>query len=299
MALFKQHLVKIGSTAIDGVAGVSVGHGVGTQRPLTDGLTDPKFISIVSMSPVISFSSLAIGKVLTETGFCGSFAKSCVAYDAKIEDCGKDDTSVHVSYTMATAAAIPRGISVSGRGNAAIAVDMIGYSTTNNNPLVVATNAALPADVIDANEVFGMGDVTINGTKDTGIISMDIAFGIQEVVDNSEGKPSPRDVRVMARVPEISVTTTDPAIQSLIVSTASTAGVSAAGLNFIKVSLRRRQNGAVYYADSATEHILFTIEDAHVVPNGTSGDMRTFSYSIKPILGDTASIQIGNGVALA
>lgn len=287
MTLHRTHLVEIGTSAIDGISAQDIQDGLVISRPISDGLADPRASLLTEHKPVFRYSSYALAVALAECGWTGS-RETVIVYDAKMDVGGaKAGSTNHVKSTITEALTVVRQITCRGREMAMISLETMGYSSSGGAPITTAASSALPADTISADEYFGIGEVNVNGTTLASVSSITVDTGIEVTNEVGDGRVADLDIRIFRRVPIITVTTNDPAARATV--TASGVAISST----TNVVFQKRAAGGSYVSSATGEHVSVTASSGMVIPVGTSGEPREFTFQILPDFdGTNASLLI-------
>jgi hypothetical protein len=251
---------------IDQVDSFSVDPAIAEILRGADGAVDPTFVSVGSQAPRLAFSTTALATVLAKCGISGLAIAAdvdeagLIAWFQKLQEGGTRATgTVHKKMTVAKGLLLPRRISAQQGGDAELSMEVLTVHDGTNNPIVLASNQALSGSP-SVSELFTVGPVVINGVRLEGIQSVDIDFGIQEIIRSADGGIWPTFVAIRERRPRIRITTDDAAVLN-------TFGLSGAaqGATDSVVYLRKRLEGGGLVEDATEEHISFSVAEGMIV----------------------------------
>lgn len=287
---FKGYMVQIGASYYGGIQGQGFDPGVAVMPVGGDGQIDARFASIVAQRSTASFSTFALKTVLSAIGWNGLLS-SFTQFDLKEANGASLETTGHAKIGANTAYIYPVSLSCNVTGNAVATFQVMAYNSDGNDPIVETFSQALPGGVINGNEVFGLGPVSVNGKVDSGLESVNISFGLNGMFQPYPGKIHPKGVHVRRRQAVIRCTTVDADFNQSLYSAISSS---------TSVAFRRRLHGAAFYPDGSAEHIKCTMTKGVVQKLGASGESeKKYQYQILPVFdGSNASVQIGAGVGL-
>jgi hypothetical protein len=269
----------------------------------SDGDVDPTFAAVGQQAPRLSFTTSKIATVLAQIGISGLAIAADVdefgveAYLQKVTEGGtRAGASSHIKLTIKEGILIPRSISASQNQMAQMAIDALATYDGTNNPVVIATGQSL-AGTTGISEAFTVGPVWVNGAQINAVQSINVNFGIQEVLSYADGEVWPTHVFIMSRRPSITITSFDVAqLNTLTLSGA------AQGSTDSHVYLRKISENGTRVADNTAEHIQFSMDDGRVsVTNiGASQDApHVASLTLTPTYdGSNAIFAISTAIAI-
>lgn len=207
------YAIEINATIIDQITSRSfeLGHEVQTLRG--DGNVDEHFATIIASRPRFTLTTTALAKALTVCGFGGlDLSSGADIWFQKVAAKGtRAGSSSHTRVTYSDGLLLPRRISAS-QGQIAT-MEFEGIATSDDGttaPMSIATSASL-AGSPGTTEAFTLGPVSVGGSTLAGVTEVEVDFGIEEALIESDGGVYPRDAYINARRPRISIKTTNVA----------------------------------------------------------------------------------------
>lgn len=260
------------------------------------GAVDPTFVSVNQQSPAINFSTSMLATVLAKCGIAGLKITSDVDelgaqfFFQKMDELGTRATGAnHIKVTMAKGLLIPTTLSANQGGNAMLSVEAHAVYDESVDPLVIATSQELPA-AGSVSELFTVGPVSINGAALNDVVGININFGVNLLIDPTDGLVWPRWLNINTRQPVITIDCRD-------VAQLGTLGLlgAAQDANDSIIYLRKRSEGAALVADDVAEHISFSIDEAHIDVVSIGGAVPLgCQVRIRPTYDDTNAIMAIN-----
>lgn len=266
------------STVLTGIQNQSAERALQVTTPLADGNVYPLTSAVVSQSDTINGTCFDIGDLLTLSGAGGAAVTSCVVFDAQVARTGaKAGTSVHVKRAVATGLLVTRSVTLSQRDNATANFSILCYSSTGTTGIVTtATEALTNSTAGGADELYGLGPLSINGTVVDDVTQAEIDFGISVEDLESEGDTGVKLRTVMGVTPRIRFRTANAAFAATVGDT----GLALSSTGCIAVA-RKRASGATHYIAAGTaEHIKFTIAAGMIVPASHGGRRIEGAYEV-------------------
>lgn len=242
--------------------------GLGISRFLegSDGEVDNRYTAINEQKPMIGFTTTAIAVALAQAGISG------VAIDVDTPaTLGSLEAFFHLLVEGGTRAAtatkitinegilIPRTLSASQGGVARFSCEAHATYDGTNDPLVLLASQTLPTVTPGVAELFTLGPVQLNGVAVNGVVDVSIDFGIELIVEGSDGEVWPRFVGIMRRQPIISFTTPDAGLLSTLGITGDAQGATDS-----VVYLRKIAEGGTRELDATAEHIKISVDEGMV-----------------------------------
>lgn len=273
----------------------------GLEKIITasDGMVDPTFASVAGLTPALTFSTLDLKAILDVVGISGKLVDSDVDNKGirfwlqKFSDgAGLDSGSVHTEGQFSDGIIIPLSISASQGGDAVIQYQVFGKSTDGvTSPLIISLNQSLPGTPGTAQK-WTVGKISINGT-DYEVTDASINFGLQPILDKSDGHLYPKFTGFTQRQPLITVTSPEV---SKILNTFKDIGAVQTSTDTV-LYLTKRTLGSGLVAAATTEHIAFNIDDGMIQMTGLNagqGGPGAATLEIQPIFDDTNAIIVIN-----
>lgn len=294
MSLHRLYPVFIGSQEIDGIQSLDFSDGIEARCPPKDGIVDGSTGFIAGDNPRLNFATLNISQVLTSVGF-GGLDGDVTWFDAKMDVGGAFTAgSTHILHKLDNATTYSRRLSAQEGGDAIIACESIGWNVSAH-PMSRTPSSPLTAHTA-SNLIYSVGIVKINGVSYTGVLSIDVDFGIQEMVERADGYTWPKGVVIGNRAPRIMVQLIDPT-QSAGALTTTVSGKAIASDTC--VYFQKRATGGRFVSAVTAEHIKLTIAAGFVFASAGGGDPRTVTLAIVPTKGVADSIQISTASAMS
>jgi len=251
----------------------------------SSGNVDPTFTAMMSTNPRISFTTKLM-TVLTSMGIGGTeFTTAKMWLQQLVKHGTRNATSKNI--IAATGMVLPRTLSVSQGSPAELTFDLIALST--DGVVVPITFGTGTMDAIPTALVWTLGPVSLNGTA-YDVESLNIDFGIAEMVEASSGNVYPTFAAVLQRNPKITLAVRTADIQ---------VNLGIAGLAQLSTDsvfyLRKMAANGTRVADVTAEHVKITVDDGiHTIQNmSTSHPERALTnVMITPVSDGTAAILV-------
>jgi len=211
MDVYTLGAVKHDATVIKGVQDSSISPGLAMLVAAGGGGVDPAFSGVGQCEVRASFTSSALKTILVLTGIAPLAMASDKLYFSKmLADGLRADAGSHFEVTMANGILLPMSINAGQGGQASIACQMIPRSSDGlASPIAIVVNASLPANGELVDELYTLGEVSINGTELEGADSVTIDLGMELEVSYGSGHVYPTVVSVIRRTPSVIVSTLD------------------------------------------------------------------------------------------
>lgn len=253
---------------------------------------DPTWVSVNGQAPTVAFGTTMLATVLASCGIAGMKitpdAAGAEFYFQKMDELGTRLTGAnHIKVTMAKGLLIPTTLAANQGGNAMLSLEAHAVYDESVDPLVIATGQTLPA-AGSVSELFTVGPVSINGVALNDVVGVNIAFGINLLVDPTDGLVWPRWLNIASRQPVITIDCRD-------VAQLGTLGLlgAAQGVTDSVIYLRKRDEGAALVADDVAEHISFTIDEGRIEVVGIGGAVPLgCQVRIRPTYDDSNPIMV-------
>lgn len=271
--------VTIDGTVIDGITSQQVGHNIQKAINHNDGSPESRFAGVMSAKPTISFTTVALKKLLDVIGTQGAaISSSVVLFFQKTAANGKRAGSTsHLKLTIAAGLVVPRRLSVSQDGEAQLTAEIFPISSDGStSPITYADSQSL-AGSPDSAQKYTVGPVKINGTAWESQ-SIEVDFGIDVQTRSHSGYVYPVHAFINRIHPTIGFTTLDAGILA-------TFGIpgAAQGSTDSVVYFRKLAEGSTRDADNSSTHVSLTIDEGLITVDGgqaSDGGDATFSGMI-------------------
>ena len=289
-ALHTLYAVDVDSTLIDQITNQAVSPNVANLVRRTDGQVYPTYAAAGAISPTISFTTEALATALGKVGTTGFFVdgdggNTVICFFQKLDNGGtRAGATSHLKIAVNEGIVIPRRLHADASG-ATLDYDLIATWDGTNDPLVFTASQSL-AGSPSGDEGFVLGPVKINGTQLDGVQSMDLDFGIQEIVRGSDGEEYPRYVAIGAIAPMISITCDDAEA----INTFGIDGTAQGGTQS-EIYIRALAEGGARAANNASSHIkiLNTASKGRIHVDSVGGsDIMAATVTITPTSAGTS-----------
>lgn len=268
------------------------------MQPL-GGDVEPKYVCIASQSPSISFTTLALARGLAAVGADGlALSSPGVFFLQKMTQDGKRAGALaHLKLTVNAGIVVPRTLRATQGGYASLDYECVCRYNGTLEPIVpLASQSLAGAPVVD--EKFTVGTVNINGAALTGIKEITIDFGLQLVLDISEGDIWPTFIAIDARMsPLITIRTSD----ALAFNTFGLDGTAQSATDS-EVYFRKKAMDGTNEADATVEHIKVTIDQGIItceeVGGGSPGTLESLVHIAPTYDGTNATMAISTASAI-
>ena len=273
--------------------------GLGISRFLegSDGEVDNRYVSINEQKPMIGFTTTAIATALGLAGISGvgidvdvplTLGSLEAFFQLLVE--GGTRAATATKLTINEGILIPRSLSASQGAVAKLSMEAHATYDGTNNPIVLLASQTIPTITPGVAELFTLGPVQINGVAVNGVTDLSVEFGIELIVEGSDGEPWPRFVAIMRRSPSISFTTPDAGLLT-------TLGISgkAQGATDSVVYFRKIAEGGTRKLDATAEHIKISIDEGIInVEDASASHGSTYGLrcTITPTFDGTAAVLV-------
>ena len=253
------------ATAIDYVNNVQWSNGADVLMKHPSGHTHPMFGGTVNQAPSISASTPQISTFLALVPVNGlAFTADVDSYFKQMTATGNTARASAVHTKVTIAEGMLHWTTVNLTHNAESTVDFVltaSYDGTND-PIVDAGTTALSGNLA-AGEMFGAGNVVINGTTIGEIQSVTISSGVQLLIRGDASNLWPDFVAVQTTNPTITITTND-------IDVRATAGIDGVALNgstgvvcYARQFTNNMAGGVGRVANLTATHVAFTALNGH------------------------------------
>lgn len=261
----------------------------------SDGAADATFSSIAKRASEIGFSTAKVATALSKGGVSGFAIASDGTnpgidfYLQQHQQGGTRKTgSDHIKATLATGILVPQSLQASNDDMATMEFLAVGIYDGTNEPISYTLGEDLPADTIDANQLFYAGPVQLNGTTIEGVQSFNLDFGVNLNRVGGDGVPFDKFVNIAYREPVIRITTHDVENALSVIGENGTGHSEAC--NYF---LRKAADGGARVADATEEHIKLTTNKGTLLVrtiNGDSGEPVAAEIEIHPVYDGTNDV---------
>jgi hypothetical protein len=292
------YAVDINATLIDHVVSMRVDPAIAQEVRGADGLVQQSFVAIMSQSPVVETTSLALKKVLDAMGLMGTVLPGPVtfAFQAITQGGQRTAGSTHIDLTVNEGMLVLQSISASQGQIAQVVFQTVASYDGSNEPIVIAGSQALIGSPA-VTEVFTVGPANINGVLLEGIQSIDVQFGIEIISMMSAGDIWPTFLATGQIKPIITIRTTDPDALLDIGLDGTAQGVTDSVVYF-----RKKAIDGTNVTDETAEHISMTIDQGQITVSSVQGDhpnpIETEIIITPTFDGTNASIVFATAVAI-
>jgi len=265
MPRYRFHSVQHHATLVGGITKVAAAAAGQLKAEPTSGSIYTQFVHMVSQSPKMEFDVESIGSWLDLCALGGTsidglgngliFWSAQLAQGSSIAAAGN-----HRSLTMKSGILVPRSLTVSTQGNAALTYEALVTWDTTNDPYVIADSQNLPSVPLIA-ETYALGSLALGGVTLDKLASVTLDFGIELDVDPGAGI-WPEGVSIKSTIPKLTVRGQDP--EWLKSTNIPLAGLACTHANSILYLRRRSSTGFV--ADVTAQHVKFTFDGTVHVP---------------------------------
>jgi hypothetical protein len=284
-----------GSPAVllGGIQSQSINTGTTVIREVSAGGIYPEVAHITARSPGASFVTTHVKDALDTLGIRGLCIESASnagfqMYARKHVCSGPDSGSTHRRYTFRKGLLVPRTLSVSHQGNAALSIDMIGITDGTNDTLVIADAVAAPAIPHDTDR-YTMNKLTIGGVAFNGKKTMSVDFGVQTFVEGSDSDLELSFAGVQSVQPTVAIT----GVEIVDWYTSLTGGAPTHANSALYLSKRGVANGVAEHIKITFAGLSYvtTVFDANGTAPATTAIVieTTYDGSLAPLVLDTAS----------
>jgi len=240
----------------------------------SDGEVDNRYVAVNEQRAMIGFTTTMLATALGLAGINGTpldvdtpATKGSLEafFQLLAEGATRAAGATHTMLTINEGILIPRTLSASQGAVARLGLEAHATYDGTNNPIVIAASQALPGTP-GVSELFTLGPIQINGVAINGVVDVAVDFGIEVLVEGSDGEPWPRFVAIMRRQPSVSFSTPDAGILSTLGITGAAQGATDSVIYFRKIA-----EGATRVADVTAEHIKISVDEGHISVEDITG----------------------------
>lgn len=276
---------------INQVQSHSLDPGIETLCLSGDGRVDYEFATVMFMSPILRFTSTALGRALTAAGVSGLAVTTSI--DFWLQKASQGGTRLSGTNSIKVAATtgllVPTQITAVDRQIATISYEMAAVSPDGSAaPILMTVDQTMPA-LTAVDEAFTVGPVSINGDAVEGVRRITYDTGLRVAVLGGSGEGYPTFAYVDKRKPTISVETTHVDI----VNDFGGFHVAQDILTDSAVYFRRKLRNGVNVPAATTEHIKLGIDDGLITCRPISSEDEgesTVELLIEPTFDGTADV---------
>jgi hypothetical protein len=259
-----------GGTLIDEITNHRVATQIQRMMRTVGGEVEPKFVCIGEQRPSIFFTTLALARALAAVGADGLTLSAAANFwfQKMVVDSGTRAGALsHLKLTVNAGIIVPRTLRAAQGDYATLEYECACRYNGTNEPIVpLASQSLTGTPAVD--EKFTVGPVNINGAALDGIKETTIDFGLQLLLEVSEGDIWPTFIAIMERAtPLITIRTTD----ALAFNTLGLDGV-AQGATDSEVYFRKKAADGGNELDATAEHIKVSIDAGMVTVDEVAGD---------------------------
>lgn len=292
--IFVGHVVATGSNDYTQIANASLQKNLDKMIITPWGHTLPMFVAENGRRPELPFDTHQVATALGEFGLLGADPGVCsLGFKKVANQTGRvaDATAEHVRYTANNALGYINSITA-GNKTQAVCSNRLALLADASNPAYVYSGTDTVSETPAAGEHFILGPIGHNASAIEGCNDLQINFNprlFETAADEYTNEPY--FAAIDGITPDVSFTTTDPAVWAL-------DGVAITGS--VRINLIRKSNKTDRYADAATQHIVFTMTDGMFSCEEISGPKAATRLMITPISpdGSTSPITFATGSAV-
>lgn len=262
---------------------------------LSDGAVDPTFSSVGKLNTEINFATAKVATALEKGGLSGFVIDSDgtnpgVEFFLQAHQPGgtRKTGADHIKGVMANGIMVPRSLSAGSDKMAEMEFQCVGIYDGTNDPVAYTLNESLPADAVNADQLFYSGPVTINGTTIEAVQSFSLDFGVKLNREGGDGLPYDTFVNIANRIPVIKFMTLD------VDNAMSLVGPNGAGhTGTCNYYLRKAADGGTRVPDATAEHIKLTTHKGSFIVQelkGDSGDIVGAEIEVHPVYDGTNDV---------
>lgn len=256
---------------LDGITQSSANPGAEVLIQRAAGQADPTHTSVISVSPVISWTCTDIATALGSVALSGLPISSTTSTSldmyltAMAEGGVRGGASVHGRIRAVQGMILPRQITVSQGQAATLTMEFIATYDGTNAPFAYSFTTSLP-HTPSVDESFTMGPIALNGTTLAGCQSLTIDFGLSAATLASCGNLYPTFVGIATREPYIEVSL----LEADYANTFGLNGTAQSSTDSI-VYLQKQSKNANRLDAATEEHISFSLDDGVITVTEVGG----------------------------
>ncbi len=295
MRAFTIYAATLNDTLLDQIDSFDLDAGLEHFVQHLDGGVDPVFTAVKGQQPKISLSTTGVAKALAVCSIDGLQLTDGIFYFQQLSNGGtREGGAAHLMLAADSGLVLPRSLSAGHDEVATLSYEILLLSAGGNAPLVATKNQTLNADP-SADELFVAGPASINGVALTGVQSINIEFGINEILLGGDGDVYSSFAAIMTRQPKITIELSD---MDLLADLGI--GGAAQGTIASRIYLRKVAKDGLRVADAAAEHICISIDAGRIhvkEGGGKPSDPARVTLEINPVYDGTNDILAINTAA--
>ena len=239
------------------------------------GIIVPQWGGVRRVEPSVTMTTTALKKVLDVVGLTeisigevgDTYTGAELWYKKRKQGARYDSTSVWVRATIAQGILVVRTIQGGGEDDVTVELELVvGHDGSGNDPIVITTSLADPGLTPDITELYGIGPLVVEGTKDEHVTTINYDSGITiDSVTPSNGI-FPTHLSVKEALPKLTIGVLDLAH----IKTVSP-GVGIAGRaigSSVDVYFAKRAAGAGFQADASAVHTKIEVNEGQMSFSG-------------------------------
>ena len=243
-----------------------------------DSSLDNEHVSVSAQEPTIRFRTSGIAKALTAVGVSGlvidedNSGNGIDLYFRKRAIGGGYESGEDLKMVVNLGILVPVTLTGNHPDRAEIEYVLTVLWDGTNDPIVITKDQTAAALTPTTTEIFTIGPWWIRGTKQVGMRSINVNFGLNVATKSSDGDVWPRSGHIESRGASMIGTTTDLAILDESAGIGLMGKVESGGT---RAFLRRKEMGGGVYGDAetgATGHIRLTVNEGRISPQEFGGD---------------------------
>jgi hypothetical protein len=243
--------IKDGANNITGITTATLDPGIETFVFGGGGTVDPTTASIMGIKPLISFTTTDLATVLALYGIGGTTAAGMVFSFQALDQAGTRQ-AVYANITVFAGMVVPRTITGEWAGEINASFDVFCTGDGSNSPIGIDTSAV--THVPGSGETYTLGPIELNGALFEAT-SVNLDFGIQEILEGNNGKPWHQIAAIGERKPVFNFTTKDMSKMDVLMaeSTITDFGLTLTTYEFFFT--KKVQGGGGNVPDATEEHV--------------------------------------------
>jgi hypothetical protein len=295
-----------GAFALDQITNQRVNPAIEKIAEIGAGQVDPSFSAILKIIPVCSFSTSAIGELLSNVDLLAGLAcpNSTVItainlYFSQVDNNGtRKSGSNHLEVAVNAGLIVVDTVTVDQDGAASADCTIHAYYDGTNVPLVFTDSHALPSGTPDVDELFGLGPAWINGTQVDALTGVSIKTGIEIEKRGSDGRVYATRQHIKTRKPMIDLKT----INAVNMATFGLAGAAQGG-TASDLYLQELEANGTRTAIATENHVRIRVNanQGAITLLETSAEGQSVAecgLRIEPVVGSAAILTTTVGVAI-
>ncbi len=266
-----------------------------------DGSVYNTFVAVARQAPRASFSTTALKTALDKVPTTGLKINSDNIVEMFLQAADEGGTrktgANHTKMAINEGLLVPRTLNAPDGSPATLSLEAVATFDGTNDPVTITTGQSLVGSP-SVSEIWTCGPVSINGSALTSVQSIDIDFGLMEMVLGSDGLVWPTYASIAKIQPIITITCLD----ANAINTFGLTG-TAQGATDSLLFLTHCSEGGMRVANATATHIRFTIDEGRISVRsvgGSDGEPLQSVVQITPTYdGTNAPIVMNTAVAIA